>query len=201
MDKEQVQPKDSDSRTKWAEMLANTNYSARNLIPFVRVAGKGFSDEKFEESIKALFEKHVTKISGMARGRFIGSCGDSEKISYNLVPQELSMELVELFGKPVVRLLDLWCEYCSGKTFDELVIDGFEVLLIEPDCTGARALDAWLFRGVHPREWALPSPGRDLAGIPSDSNRISLALNGRCEVSPKVLAEAQRYIDEARQSH
>lgn len=198
MDKEQVQPKDAGSRVMWAEMLANNSYSARNLIPFVRVVGKGFSDQWFEESIKVLFEKHATKISGMARGRFIGSYGDSGKISYSLAPQELSVELVELFGKPIVRLLDLWCAYCSGKTFDELVTDGFEVLLIEPDSTGTRAMDAWLFRGVHPREWVLPSAGRDLAGTPPGSNLISLSLNGLCEVSSEVLAEAQRCINKVR---
>lgn len=182
---------------QFREYVSNAGYVRRNLLVFVREFPQGMPDDE-RLCLKSLFELHLKEFTGLSSGTFVATSSDKAQRFETEAPSMSPNILIgEKYGKPVNKFFENWvAKYIIGRTSAEVLADGVEMLVVEPDPTGKHALDAWYLRGIVPLNTGIATQQRNVSA-PLDESGVSYRIPLGCESSTctKTLEYAQACLD------
>jgi hypothetical protein len=144
------------------QFVQDAPYVPRNLMLFVTRFPSQMT-EKERAVIEALFEREALRFKGLVSGHEVVM--DRKTQRYMVAPAtdgSTSVVFREKYGKVVNAALETWVsKSIVGRTREEILADGLDLIVVEPDPTGTFALGAWHLRGIIPTNTGNASQERD----------------------------------------
>jgi hypothetical protein len=166
----------------------NELYRAKNLVLILTRAASSLSAD-MNESIKSTLELFPQAIEGAARGFAINL---DAKAVYEPTASSLRMAFDERSGRAIGKLFEKW-----GREIGRVGVGAHttvDFLLVEPDATGRRVLDAWNCRGMFPAAMSTSHGARNLNGTRVHAP-LTTSWNGNVQLMEDVAAAQAAFDD------
>jgi hypothetical protein len=139
--------------------IANQPFYKQNLILVVTRFPKSVPDIP-EQMLKTILELHPFRIDGLKRGYRLET-KTGAKADYCHHESSVSMSFGEKSGRSISRMFETWGERIGGVGINENATIDF--MLIEPDPTHTKVVDAWHCKGMYPHHCSSIDGERNLS--------------------------------------
>ena len=210
----------SPNLTEW---VSNQAYVSRPLVCILLEAPKMFTvmpdSQKWNASLKALFELHARTIDGMNGGlkvdtdsHPVGGAGEIQEEITN-VTREVSQPkftFVEKYGRPIQTLLDYWIRYgmmdpetkfalagtLGNDNVNDLLADWYSAtcLFFVPDPLHKKVDKAWITTNMFPKSYGEITAKRDLSSG-QEILTLDIEFSGISQYNLGVTQFAQNILD------
>jgi hypothetical protein len=177
--------------------VGETNYVPRDLKIFV-VDYPMLMPQEDRDLFKTLLEQHLVYFKGLKAGHY--TTRDSEGRYVLTEPTHAPhLAITEKTGKPVRRALErFFARYVRGRTRDEVILDGLDLIAVEMDGSDGYITEAWKLNGVVFSNTGICEMERDINNRKDSATTYVLGMVADVFQNIHVYKEALALLNERR---